>query len=159
MDFGVSSIILESAKNKNRSALKTMYKAKRELVKLKFSSVFRSNFRMQRDVLLTLDSLATKNLKELKKDRTNLEYLSDLIASDSLKGDYIFDENFLSLIESIGIKDSEIESNFNKRYESTFYISRGIRYVNPEASNDVSEKMDKMIDDKMKLIRSMNIRA
>ena len=159
MDFGVSSIILESAKNKNRSALKTMYKAKRELAKLRFSSVFRSNFRMQRDVLLTLDSLATKNLKELKKDRTNLEYLSDLIDSDSLKGDYIFDENFLSLIESIGIKDSEIESTFNKRYESTFYISRGIRYVNPEASNDVSEKMDKMIDDKMKLIRSMNIRA
>lgn len=108
MDFGVSSIILESAKNKNRSALKTMYKAKRELAKLRFSSVFRSNFRMQRDVLLTLDSLVAKNLKELKKDRTNLEYLSDLIDSDSLKGDYIFDENYLSLIESIGIKDSEI---------------------------------------------------
>ena len=79
MDFGVSSIILESSKNKNRSALKTMYKAKRELAKLKFSSVFRSNFRMQRDVLLTLDSLATKNLKELKKDRTNLYYLGNLI--------------------------------------------------------------------------------
>ena len=159
MDFGVSSIILESAKNKNRSALKTMYKAKRELAKFKFSSVFRSNFRMQRDVLLTLDSLATKNLKELKKDRTNLDYLGNLIDSDSLRGDYIFDESFLSLIESIGIKDSEIEFTFNKRYESTFYISRGIRYVNPEASNDVSEKMDKMIDDKMKLIRSMNTRA
>ena len=92
MDFGVSSIILESAKNKNRSALKTMYKAKRELAKLRFSSVFRSNFRTQRDVLLTLDSLATKNLKELKKDRTNLDYLGDLIVSDSLRGNYIFDE-------------------------------------------------------------------
>lgn len=88
-----------------------------------------------------------------------MDYLGDLIVSDSLRGNYIFDENFLSLIESIGIKDSEIESNFNKRYESTFYISRGIRYVNPEASNDVSEKMDKMIDDKMKLIRSVNTRA
>ena len=66
-----------------------MYKAKRELAKLKFSSVFRSNFRMQRDVLLTLDSLATKNLKELKKDRTNLDYLGNLIDSDSLRGDYI----------------------------------------------------------------------
>ena len=98
MDFGVSSIILESAKNKNRSALKTMYKAKRELAKLRFSSVFRSNFRMQRDVLLTLDSLVAKNLKELKKDRTNLEYLSDLIDSDSLKGDYIFDENKYELV-------------------------------------------------------------
>ena len=52
-----------------------------------------------------------------------------------------------------------VHGYFNKRYESTFYISRGIRYVNPEASNDVSEKMDKMIDDKMKLIRSVNTRA
>lgn len=159
MDFGISSIMLESAKGKNRSALKTMYKAKRDLVRLRFSSAFSSNLRMQKDVLLSLYALATKNLKELRKDKANLSYLGDLIVSDSIRGDYIFDENFLSLIESIGTKDSEIESNFNKRYESTFYISRGIRYVNPEARDDVSEKMDKMIDAKMKLIRSVNNRA
>ena len=159
MDFGISSIMLESAKGKNRSALKTMYKAKRDLVRLRFSSAFSSNLRMQRDVLLTLDALATKNLKELRKDKANLNYLGDLVVSDSIRGDYIFDENFLSLIESIGTKDSEIESNFNKRYESIFYISRGIRYVNPEARDDVSEKMDKMIDAKMELIRSVNNRA
>lgn len=159
MDFGISSIMLESAKGKNRSALKTMYKAKRDLVRLRFSSAFSSNLRMQRDVLLTLDALATKNLKELRKDKANLSYLGDLVVSDSIRGDYIFDEDFLSLIESIGTKDSEIESNFNKRYESTFYISRGIRYVNPEARDDVSEKMDKMIDAKMELIRSVNNRA
>lgn len=159
MDFGISSIMLESAKEKNRSALKTMYKAKRDLVRLRFSSAFSSNLRMQKDVLLSLYALATKNLKELKKDKANLNYLGDLVVSDSIRGDYIFDENFLSLIESIGTKDSEIESNFNKRYESTFYISRGIRYVNPEARDDVSEKMDKMIDAKMKLIRSINNRA
>lgn len=156
MDFGVSSIILESAKGKNRSALKTMYNAKRDLARLRFSSAFSSNLRMQRDVLLTLDALATKNLRELRKDRANLNYLGELIDSGSLRGDYIFDENFLSLIESIGIKDSEIETNFNKKYESTFYISRGIRYVNPEAKDDVSEKMDKMIDAKMELIKSVN---
>lgn len=159
MDFGISSIMLESAKGKNRSALKTMYKAKRNLVRLRFSSAFSSNLRMQKDVLLSLYALATKNLKELRKDKANLDYLGDLIVSDSIRGDYIFDENFLSLIESIGTKDSEIESNFNKRYESTFYISRGIRYVNPEARDDVSEKMDKMIDAKMELIRSVNNRA
>lgn len=159
MDFGISSIMLESAKGKNRSALKTMYKAKRDLVRLRFSSAFSSNLRMQKDVLLSLYALATKNLKELRKDKANLNYLGDLIVSDSIRGDYIFDENFLSLIESIGTKDSEIESNFNKRYESTFYISRGIRYVNPEARDDVSEKMDKMIDAKMELIRSVNNRA
>lgn len=159
MDFGISSIMLESAKGKNRSALKTMYKAKRNLVRLRFSSAFSSNLRMQKDVLLSLYALATKNLKELRKDKANLSYLGDLIVSDSIRGDYIFDENFLSLIESIGTKDSEIESNFNKRYESTFYISRGIRYVNPEARDDVSEKMDKMIDAKMELIRSVNNRA
>lgn len=159
MDFGISSIMLESAKEKNRSALKTMYKAKRDLVRLRFSSAFSSNLRMQKDVLLSLYALATKNLKELKKDKANLNYLGDLVVSDSIRGDYIFDENFLSLIESIGTKDSEIESNFNKRYESTFYISRGIRYVNPEARDDVSEKMDKMIDAKMELIRSVNNRA
>lgn len=159
MDFGISSIMLESAKEKNRSALKTMYKAKRDLVRLRFSSAFSSNLRMQKDVLLSLYALATKNLKELRKDKANLSYLGDLIVSDSIRGDYIFDENFLSLIESIGTKDSEIESNFNKRYESTFYISRGIRYVNPEARDDVSEKMDKMIDAKMELIRSVNNRA
>lgn len=159
MDFGISSIMLESAKGKNRSALKTMYKAKRDLVRLRFSSAFSSNLRMQKDVLLSLYALATKNLKELRKDKANLDYLGDLIVSDSIRGDYIFDENFLSLIESIGTKDSEIESNFNKRYESTFYISRGIRYVNPEARDDVSEKMDKMIDAKMELIRSVNNRA
>jgi hypothetical protein len=159
MDFGISSIMLESAKGKNRSALKTMYKAKRDLVRLRFSSAFSSNLRMQKDVLLSLYALATKNLKELRKDKANLSYLGDLIVSDSIRGDYIFDENFLSLIESIGTKDSEIESNFNKRYESTFYISRGIRYVNPEARDDVSEKMDKMIDAKMELIRSVNNRA
>lgn len=159
MDFGISSIMLESAKEKNRSALITMYKAKRDLVRLRFSSAFSSNLRMQKDVLLSLYALATKNLKELKKDKANLNYLGDLIVSDSIRGDYIFDENFLSLIESIGTKDSEIESNFNKRYESTFYISRGIRYVNPEARDDVSEKMDKMIDAKMELIRSVNNRA
>lgn len=159
MDFGISSIMLESAKEKNRSALKTMYKAKRDLVRLRFSSAFSSNLRMQKDVLLSLYALATKNLKELKKDKANLNYLGDLVVSDSIRGDYIFDENFLSLIESIGTKDSEIESNFNKRYESTFYISRGIRYVNPEARDDVSEKMDKMIDAKMELIRSINNRA
>lgn len=151
--------MLESAKGKNRSALKTMYKAKRDLVRLRFSSAFSSNLRMQKDVLLSLYALATKNLKELRKDKANLSYLGDLIVSDSIRGDYIFDENFLSLIESIGTKDSEIESNFNKRYESTFYISRGIRYVNPEARDDVSEKMDKMIDAKMELIRSVNNRA
>ena len=156
MDFGVSSIILESAKGKNRSALKTMYNAKRDLARLRFSSAFSSNLRMQRDVLLTLDALATKNLRELRKDRANLNYLGELIDSGSLRCDYIFDENFLSLIESIGIKDSEIETNFNKKYESTFYISRGIRYVNPEAKDDVSEKMDKMIDAKMELIRCVN---
>lgn len=159
MDFGISSIMLESAKGKNRSALKTMYKAKRDLVRLRFSPAFSSNLRMQKDVLLSLYALATKNLKELRKDKANLSYLGDLIVSDSIRGDYIFDENFLSLIESIGTKDSEIESNFNKRYESTFYISRGIRYVNPEARDDVSEKMDKMIDAKMELIRSVNNRA
>lgn len=159
MDFGISSIMLESAKGKNRSALKTMYKAKRDLVRLRFSSAFSSNLRMQKDVLLSLYALATKNLKELRKDKANLSYLGDLVVSDSIRGDYIFDENFLSLIESIGTKDSEIESNFNKRYESTFYISRGIRYVNPEARDDVSEKMDKMIDAKMELIRSVNNRA
>lgn len=159
MDFGISSIMLESAKEKNRSALKTMYKAKRDLVRLRFSSAFSSNLRMQKDVLLSLYALATKNLKELRKDKANLNYLGDLVVSDSIRGDYIFDENFLSLIESIGTKDSEIESNFNKRYESTFYISRGIRYVNPEARDDVSEKMDKMIDAKMELIRSINNRA
>lgn len=159
MDFDISSIMLESAKGKNRSALKTMYKAKRDLVRLRFSSAFSSNLRMQKDVLLSLYDLATKNLKELRKDKANLDYLGDLIVSDSIRGDYIFDENFLSLIESIGTKDSEIESNFNKRYESTFYISRGIRYVNPEARDDVSEKMDKMIDAKMELIRSVNNRA
>lgn len=159
MDFGISSIMLESAKGKNRSALKTMYKAKRDLVRLRFSSAFSSNLRMQKDVLLSLYVLATKNLKELRKDKANLNYLGDLVVSDSIRGDYIFDENFLSLIESIGTKDSEIESNFNKRYESTFYISRGIRYVNPEARDDVSEKMDKMIDAKMELIRSVNNRA
>lgn len=159
MDFGISSIMLESAKGKNRSALKTMYKAKRDLVRLRFSSAFSSNLRMQKDVLLSLYALATKNLKELRKDKANLNYLGDLVVSDSIRGDYIFDENFLSLIESIGAKDSEIESNFNKRYESTFYISRGIRYVNPEARDDVSEKMDKMIDAKMELIRSVNNRA
>lgn len=159
MDFGISSIMLESAKGKNRSALKTMYKAKRDLVRLRFSSAFSSNLRMQKDVLLSLYALATKNLKELRKDKANLNYLGDLVVSDSIRGDYIFDENFLSLIESIGTKDSEIESNFNKRYESTFYISRGIRYVNPEARDDVSEKMDKMIDAKMELIRSVNNRA
>lgn len=159
MDFGISSIMLESAKGKNRSALKTMYKAKRDLVRLRFSSAFSSNLRMQRDVLLSLYALATKNLKELRKDKANLNYLGDLVVSDSIRGDYIFDENFLSLVESIGTKDSEIESNFNKRYESTFYISRGIRYVNPEARDDVSEKMDKMIDAKMELIRSVNNRA
>lgn len=159
MDFGISSIMLESAKGKNRSALKTMYKAKRDLVRLRFSSAFSSNLRMQKDVLLSLYALATKNLKELRKDKANLSYLGDLIVSDSIRGDYIFDENFLSLIESIGTKDSEIESNFNKRYESTFYISRGIRYVNPEVRDDVSEKMDKMIDAKMELIRSVNNRA
>ncbi len=159
MDFGISSIMLESAKGKNRSALKTMYKAKRDLVRLRFSSAFSFNLRMQKDVLLSLYALATKNLKELRKDKANLSYLGDLIVSDSIRGDYIFDENFLSLIESIGTKDSEIESNFNKRYESTFYISRGIRYVNPEARDDVSEKMDKMIDAKMELIRSVNNRA
>lgn len=159
MDFGISSIMLESAKEKNRSALKTMYKAKRDLVRLRFSSAFSSNLRMQKDVLLSLYALATKNLKELKKDKANLNYLGDLVVSDSIRGDYIFDENFLSLIESIGTKDSEIESNFNKRYESTFYISRGIRYVNPEARDDVSEKMDKMIDAKMELIRRVNNRA
>lgn len=159
MDFGISSIMLESAKGKNRSALKTMYKAKRDLVRLRFSSAFSSNLRMQKDVLLSLYALATKNLKELKKDKANLNYLGDLVVSDSIRGDYIFDENFLSLIESIGTKDSEIESNFNKRYESTFYISRGIRYVNPEARDDVSEKMDKMIDAKMELIRRVNNRA
>lgn len=159
MDFGISSIMLESAKGKNRSALKTMYKAKRDLVRLRFSSAFSSNLRMQKDVLLSLYALATKNLKELRKDKANLDYLGDLVVSDSIRGDYIFDENFLSLIESIGTKDSEIESNFNKRYESTFYISRGIRYVNPEARDDVSEKMDKMIDAKMELIRSVNNRA
>ena len=159
MDFGISSIMLESAKGKNRSALKTMYKAKRDLVRLRFSSAFSSNLRMQKDVLLSLYALATKNLKELRKDKANLSYLGDLIVSDSIRGDYIFDENFLALIESIGTKDSEIESNFNKRYESTFYISRGIRYVNPEARDDVSEKMDKMIDAKMELIRSVNNRA
>ena len=159
MDFGISSIMLESAKGKNRSALKTMYKAKRDLVRLRFSSAFSSNLRMQKDVLLSLYVLATKNLKELRKDKANLDYLGDLVVSDSIRGDYIFDENFLSLIESIGTKDSEIESNFNKRYESTFYISRGIRYVNPEDRDDVSEKMDKMIDAKMELIRSVNNRA
>lgn len=159
MDFGISSIMLESAKGKNRSALKTMYKAKRDLVRLRFSSAFSSNLRMQKDVLLSLYALATKNLKELRKDKANLNYLGDLVVSDSIRGDYIFDEDFLSLIESIGTKDSEIESNFNKRYESTFYISRGIRYVNPEARDDVSEKMDKMIDAKMELIRSVNNRA
>ena len=159
MDFGISSIMLESAKGKNRSALKTMYKAKRDLVRLRFSSAFSSNLRMQKDVLLSLYVLATKNLKELRKDKANLDYLGDLVVSDSIRGDYIFDENFLSLIESIGTKDSEIESNFNKRYESTFYISRGIRYVNPEARDDVSEKMDKMIDAKMELITSVNNRA
>lgn len=159
MDFGISSKMLESAKGKNRSALKTMYKAKRDLVRLRFSSAFSSNLRMQKDVLLSLYALATKNLKELRKDKANLNYLGDLVVSDSIRGDYIFDENFLSLIESIGTKDSEIESNFNKRYESTFYISRGIRYVNPEARDDVSEKMDKMIDAKMELIRSVNNRA
>lgn len=159
MDFGISSIMLESAKGKNKSALKTMYKAKRDLVRLRFSSAFSSNLRMQRDVLLSLYALATKNLKELRKDKANLNYLGDLVVSDSIRGDYIFDENFLSLVESIGTKDSEIESNFNKRYESTFYISRGIRYVNPEARDDVSEKMDKMIDAKMELIRSVNNRA
>lgn len=158
MDFGISSIMIESAKGKNRSALKTMYRAKRDLAKFKLSSVFNSNFRMQRDVLLTLDSLATKNLKELRKDRANLNYLESVVASDTIRGDYIFDESFLSLIESIGRKDSEIESSFNKRYESTFYISRGIRYVNPEAY-DIDEKMDKMIDAKMELIRSVNNKA
>ena len=119
MDFGISSIMLESAKGKNRSALKTMYKAKRDLVRLRFSSAFSSNLRMQKDVLLSLYVLATKNLKELRKDKANLDYLGDLVVSDSIRGDYIFDENFLSLIESIGTKDSEIESNFNKRYESS----------------------------------------
>lgn len=48
MDFGISSIMLESAKGKNRSALKTMYKAKRDLVRLRFSSAFSSNLRMQK---------------------------------------------------------------------------------------------------------------
>lgn len=159
MDFGVSSIMLEDSKRKNRSALKTMYKAKRELLKLKLSSAFSSNVRMQRDVLLTLDILASKNLKELRKDKVNLDYLGNLIDSGSIRGDYIFDEDFLSLIECIGKKDSEIESNFNKKYESTFYIKRGIRYVNPDSYMEVSEKMDKMIDSKMELIRTVNSKA
>lgn len=159
MDFGVSSIMLEDSKRKNRSALKTMYKAKRELLKLKLSSAFSSNVRMQRDVLLTLDILASKNLKELRKDKVNLDYLGNLIDSGSIRGDYIFDEDFLSLIECIGKKDSEIESSFNKKYESTFFIKRGIRYINPDSYIEVSEKMDKMIDSKMELIRTVNSKA
>lgn len=158
MDFGISSMMLNNAKSVNRSALKTMLKAKRELAKLKFSSTFNSNVRMQRDVVLTLDSLASKNLKELKKDKANLAYLGTLIETDSLSGEYIFDDNFLSLIECIRRKDEEMETNFNKRYESTNYILRGIRYVNPNAE-EITDKMDKMIDAKMELLRSVNNKA
>ena len=80
MDFGVSSIILESAKNKNRSALKTMYKAKREL---------------ETPIQKTLyQDMCNWCVNELKLTELHLDVIEDLYYNESYILSYFDDEDY-----------------------------------------------------------------
>ena len=152
MDYGVSSILLEDAKNKNRNALNSILKAKTSLTLMKVSGILNTNYRSQIDVITKVLSEANKDIEVLRKDRKTLEYLT------KVSSEYMFDDNFLELVKTIGTKDEEIFIRFCKIFESTLFIKRGIRYV-PSVPDDISEKRDKIIDDKMKLIRTISSKA
>lgn len=152
MDFGVSNILLEESKSKNRVALNSIVRAKGTLVRMKISGILNSNVRSQYDVIDRVIGEANKGISSLKKDKNTLEYLS------RVSSEYEFDDNFLELIKVIGTKDEEIFFRFCKVFESTMYIKRGLRFA-PRVPEDVSEEKDKVIDDKMRLIRELNTKA
>ncbi len=152
MDYGVSNILLEEAKTKNRKALNGINRAKLSLIRMKISGVFNSNYRDQYDVIDRVIGEANKDVKVLKRDKETLEYLSKV----SLEHE--FDDNYLDLIKVIGVKDEEVFVRFCKVFESTMFINRGLRYVS-KVPEDVTEQRDKIIDDKMKLVRELNFKA
>lgn len=152
MDYGISAILLEESKKKNKMATDGINKAKLSLLKLRVFSLFNSNVRMQKDVIKRVVDEANRSLKTLKLDRENLDYLGSVLSS------YDFDDNFIDLITTIGIKDEELFKRFCKLFESTLFIRRGIRYM-PNVPEDACENADKLIDDKMKLIRELNGKA
>ncbi len=152
MDFGVSNILLEESKSKNKTALNGIVRAKASLIRMKISGILNSNVRSQYDVIDKVIHEANKGISSLKKDRETLEYLS------RVSSEYEFDDNFLELIRVIGTKDEKIFFRFCKVFESTMYIKRGLRFV-PQVPEDVTEDRDKVIDDKMRLIRELNTKA
>ena len=152
MDFGVSNILLEESKSKNKTALNGIVRAKASLIRMKISGILNSNVRSQYDVIDNVLDEANKGISSLKKDRETLEYLS------RVSSEYEFDDNFLELIRVIGTRDEELFFRFCKVFESTMYIKRGLRFE-PQVPEDVTEDRDKVIDDKMRLIRELNTKA
>lgn len=152
MDYGVSSMLLEESKKKNKMALNGIIKAKASLTRMKISGVFNSNYRSQYDVIDRVIKEANKDIVSLKKDKKTLEYLSSIIF------EHEFDDNFIDLVNVIGTKDEEMFARFCRVFESTLYINRGLRYV-PSVPEDVSEQRDKIIDDKMRLVHELNFKA
>ena len=51
MDFGVSNILLEESKSKNKTALNGIVRAKASLIRMKISGILNSNVRSQYDVI------------------------------------------------------------------------------------------------------------
>lgn len=152
MDFGVSNILLEESKKKNKTALNGISRAKASLIRMKISGIINSNIRSQYDVIDKVISQANKSISSLKKDKETLEYLT------RVSSEYEFDDNFLELIKVIGTKDEELFLRFCKVFESTIYIKRGLRFV-PQVPEDVTEDRDKVIDDKMRLMRELSGKA
>lgn len=152
MDYGVSNILLEEAKKKNKSALNSILRSRVALKRMKVFGIFNSNFRSQYDVIENVLEEANRSIKALKRDKSTLDYLS------RISFDYEFDDNYLELINVIGVKDEEMLIRFCKMFESTLFIRRGIRYV-PKVPKDVSEERDKIIDDKMRLVRELSSKA
>lgn len=152
MDYGVSNILLEEAKKKNKSALNNILRSRVALKRMKVSGIFNSNFRSQYDVIENVLEEANRSIKALKRDKSTLDYLS------RISFDYEFDDNYLELINVIGVKDEEMLIRFCKMFESTLFIRRGIRYV-PKVPKDVSEERDKIINDKMRLVRELSSKA
>lgn len=152
MDFGVSNILLEESKTKNKTALNGISRAKASLIRMKISGIINSNIRSQYDVIDKVIGQANKSISSLKKDKETLEYLT------RVSSEYEFDDNFLELIKVIGTKDEELFLRFCKVFESTIYIKRGLRFV-PQVPEDVTEDRDKVIDDKMRLMRELSGKA
>ena len=68
MDFGVSNILLEESKSKNKTALNGIVRAKASLIRMKISGILNSNVRSQYDVIDNVLDEANKGISSLKKD-------------------------------------------------------------------------------------------